>query len=266
MVMSLPNKEKYKKFKPLKIFGQNFLVDDNIAAKIVGCLNITMDDYVVEIGAGYGALTKHILRKTKNYTAIEIDKKCVEELREKFGNITILEKDYLKVSACDFPEKYKIIGNIPYNITSKILFKIFSLSDRVHEAVIMVQKEYAARMTSHPNTKDYGIIAVQTQFFSKPKFLFSVPPTAFFPKPDVTSAIVRMEFPGEMMFEIKNVPLFQEFIRESFSHRRKTLKNSLNGFFQKYEIDSDITDFDFSVRAETLTPADFIKLFTSLKL
>ncbi len=266
MVMSLTNKEKYKKFKPLKFLGQNFLVDDNIAAKIAGSLDISPDDYVVEIGAGYGALTKHILKLTKNYTAVEIDRKCVETLHEKFGDINIIEKDFLLTNPEEFPGRIKIIGNIPYNITSKILFKIFSFGGSVSGVVIMVQKEYAARMTSQPRTKDYGIISVQTQFFSKPKYLFSVPPTAFFPKPDVTSAIVRMDFPGKLTSGIKNIPLFQEFVRESFSQRRKTLKNSLNGFFQKYKIDPAIAKFDFSVRAETLTPAEFTALFTSLKL
>ena len=125
--MSLPNKEKYEKYKPLKFLGQNFLVDDNIAAKIVNALNIAPEDNVVEIGAGYGALTKHILQKTKNYIAVEIDDKCIEALNEKFGNINIISKDYLKTDSVDFPSEYKIIGNIPYNITSKILFKISTM-------------------------------------------------------------------------------------------------------------------------------------------
>lgn len=264
--MSLPNKEKYEKYKPLKFLGQNFLVDDNIAAKIVNALNIAPEDNVVEIGAGYGALTKHILQKTKNYIAVEIDNKCIEALNEKFGNINIISKDYLKTDSVDFPSEYKIIGNIPYNITSKILFKIFSMMHDISEAVIMVQREYAERMTSKPGTKDYGIISVQTQFFSEPEFLFRVPPTAFFPKPDVTSAIVKMKFPGPLTEMINNVDVFQEFIRASFSQRRKTLKNSLNGFFGKYNIKTNNIDFDLSRRAETLTPLEFTGLFNSLKL
>ncbi len=266
MVKNLSNEEKYKKFKPLKFLGQNFLVDENIARKIVSSLEIIPQDYIVEIGAGYGALTKFILQKTKNYLAIEIDNKCVETLREKFGDINILQKDFLLTEKKELPGRYKVIGNIPYNITSKILFKIFSFNMFISNAVIMVQKEYAKRMTSLPRTKDYGIIAVQTQFFSNVKYLFSVPPTAFFPKPDITSAIVKMDFPGNLYNKIKSTEKFQEFVRESFSQRRKMLKNSLSAFNNKYQIEVDNIDFDFSRRAETLTIEEFINLFTSLKL
>jgi 16S rRNA (adenine1518-N6/adenine1519-N6)-dimethyltransferase len=262
----LSNKEKYEKYRPKKSLGQNFLVDDNIAGKIVNALEINDTDLVVEIGPGQGALTKHLVILAKNFLAVEIDKFAADTLIEKFGNgLKIIKKDFLEFDfesdLKDFGSalNLKVIGNIPYNITSDILFKLLDNSDKVKTAVLMIQREVAERLYAARGTKQYGILAVQFQAFAGVKKIVSVPPTAFFPKPDVHSAVLRIDFCGENT-EIRNKKLFRDFVRKAFSKRRKTLKNSLKEFFETYNIQQEDIDFDFGRRAESLEIKEFITL------
>lgn len=261
--------DKFEKYRPKKFLGQNFLVDENIAKKIVASLDVRSDDYVIEIGPGQSSLTKYLITLTENLVAVELDKHIVEKLKDE-GKIDVIHKDFLEVDLeNDFPKfsdknkKLKIIGNIPYNITSQILFKLFDNAERVDSALLMMQKEVAKRLTAEPNTKDYGILAIHTQVFTTPKLLFNVPPTAFFPKPKVDSTVVKFEFHSGK-YKIENYPLFKSLVKASFGQRRKTMRNSLKKFFEENKLNLDSFDFDFSRRAESVSIEEYIILNDSI--
>lgn len=265
----ISTKQKYALYKPKKFLGQNFLVDNNIAKKIVASLDILPEDVVIEIGPGQGVLTKYLLGLTKNFYAVEIDKSIYEKLSEEYqGKLKLIHKDFLKL---DFTKdidtgesgKIKIIGNIPYNITTEILFKLYDSNDKVSSATLMMQKEVARRLTAKPNTKDYGILAIQTQLHTIPKILFNVPPTAFFPKPNVDSSIVKFDFKNSIA-GLNDKSLFKELVRESFGQRRKTMRNSLKKFFERNKIDFEKLEFDFSRRPENVNIEEFKMLSNSI--
>ncbi|MCY7362236.1 MAG: 16S rRNA (adenine(1518)-N(6)/adenine(1519)-N(6))-dimethyltransferase RsmA [Ignavibacteria bacterium] len=271
-------KEKFDHYRPKKFLGQNFLVDNNIAKKIVNSLEIKPDDIVLEIGPGQGVLTKYISEITKNFIAVELDKSIYEKLTLEYeGRINLIHKDFLKINlqndiynifSINNPDvrnkKIKVIGNIPYNITTEILFKLFDSSDIIDSAVLMMQKEVAKRLTAQPNTKDYAILAIQTQTNSVPKILFNVPPTAFFPKPRVDSSIVKFDF-GNSKYKILYKDIFKTLVKQSFGHRRKTMKNSLKVFFENNEVSFDNIDFDFTRRAESVSIEEYIRLLYDIK-
>ena len=259
----LTNQSKYEKYKPKKRFGQNFLVDDNIARKIVRSLEIEEGDLVVEIGPGQGALTKHLINETKNFIAVEIDRNVVAKLTGEGYNVVLksfLDFDFESdLSFRKSGEKIKVIGNIPYNITSDILFKLLDSKVKIDSCVLMIQKEVAERLVAGISTKQYGILAVQFQALAEVKLMLNVPPTAFFPKPDVNSAVIRIKF-GNGKYKVEDISVFKEFVRSAFSKRRKTLKNSLKDFFDKYGLKTEEFDLDFVRRAETLTVGEFVGL------
>lgn len=272
----ISNKEKFEHYKPKKFLGQNFLVDHNIAKKIVASLEIKPEDIIVEIGPGQGVLTKYISHLTDNFVAVELDRSIYEKLSFEYkGKLKLIHKDFLKVDLendirnifenknISGEHKLKIIGNIPYNITTEILFKLYDSVEIIDSAILMMQKEVARRLTAQPHTKDYGILAIQTQVHCDPKILFNVPPTAFFPKPNVDSSIVRFDF-NKTGFEIQDKELFKTLVKQSFSQRRKTMKNSLKKFFQDLNIQPEKIDFDFTRRAETVSIEEFIGLLNSV--
>ena len=264
-ISHMRTKEKYEIYKPKKFLGQNFLVDDNISKKIVNYLDIEKDDNVVEIGQG--ALTKYLSGLTKYYIAVEIDKNIVEALKIKYkDSVGIIHKDFLKL---DFEKdllnlfnknkKIKVIGNLPYNISSEILFKLFDIQNNLDFAIIMLQKEFALRMIAKPDTKEYGILAVQTQLNSVPKVLFSIPPTAFFPKPKVISSVVKLDF-NFQTHEINDKKLLRNIIRSSFGKRRKIMGNSLKDLFSELNINFADINFDFKRRPENVKVEEFVNL------
>lgn len=265
----ISNKEKYSIYKPKKFLGQNFLVDENIARKIVASLGIMENDFVLEIGPGQGVLTKYISELTENFTAVEIDKSIYEKLSSEFGDkVKIIHKDFLKTefneelftkSFDKRKDRIKVIGNIPYNITTEILFRLFDNREIIDTALLMMQKEVGKRLTAKPDTKDYGILAVQTQANSKPEILFGVAATAFFPKPNVDSVMVKFNF-NEICFDIKNKEVFKTLVRQSFGQRRKTMRNSLKKYYEQNGIDYDKTGFDYSRRPENVSIKEFAEL------
>ncbi len=260
--------DKFKKYKPVKFLGQNFLIDDNIAKKIVKSSEIGKSDLVIEIGPGYGALTKHILNQTENYLGIEIDQKCIDVLEQKFDKkANILKKDFLKfdfikdIAKFSFVyERLKIIGNIPYNITSEILFKLFESKIHIDFAILMTQKEVALRLNAKPRTKEYGILAVHTQLNANFKLLFNLPPTVFFPKPKVDSSVFKLTFHNK--YQIENPSEFSNFIKAAFGKRRKTLKNALKDYLADFNINSFC--IDFSRRAEEFSPTELLNLYNNI--
>lgn len=263
MIM-VSSRKKYEIYKPKKRYGQNYLVDDNIARKIIKSLGARQDDALLEIGPGQGALTKFLVNEYPEYTAVEIDESSVNELKRKFGeNLGIVCGDVMKFDFMELSGKkgkrIKVLGNIPYNITSDILFKLLDNIAYIETAVLMVQKEVAERLSAAVGTKQYGILAVQFGAFAEVINIFNVPPTAFFPKPRVISSVIKLAF-DENKFAISNVPLFRSLVRNAFSKRRKTLKNSLKDFFGANDINNCDFNVDFSRRAETLSVNEFVVL------
>ena len=247
--------------KPKKRFGQNFLQDENILNKIVMEINPQQDDYIIEIGPGYGALTQELLSATENLTAIEIDDELAKELKEKFPKLRLQKEDFLETDLSKFlsqGKKLRVVGNIPYNITSPILFKLIENNRLIKDAVFMVQFEVGKRMTADSGTKDYGILAVVLKYFTETKLCFKISPNVFYPKPKVFSALVHINFKELNQAENEH-KLFIQIVKAAFGNRRKTLKNSFsNSIF--HEIDFSNSGIDLSLRAEKLKVEDFVKL------
>lgn len=257
------------KIYPLKRFSQNYLVDKNIVKKIIDEFNPEKEDVVLEIGPGTGALTSELINNVKRFIAVEIDKRAVKQLKEKFPSLEIINQDFLETNLSDFVhknEKLRIIGNIPYNITSPILFKLIYERKFVRDALLMVQYEVAKRITAEKGTKDYGILSVLLNYFAKTKLCFKISPNVFYPKPKVYSAIIRIKFIEE---EQKNFDdnLFINVVKAAFGNRRKVLKNSLsNSIFRAINFTNNVELTSLlAKRAEDLSIKDFIQLYEFIK-
>ena len=253
------------KNRPLKRFGQNYLTDRNTILKIVSNFNPQEDDSIIEIGPGRGALTRELSSASDNITAIEIDNRVIENLSTQFPNVNFINQDFLKMDFGKFDnlKKIRVIGNIPYNITSPILFSLIENRSLFSDALLMMQYEVAKRMVSQPNTKDYGILGVILNYFATVNLEFKISPNVFKPKPKVDSAIVSLKF-DKLIDENLNDRFFINVVKAAFGNRRKTLKNSLNNsIFVGYNLD-DI-DIDFKRRAETLSIEEFIYLASVLQ-
>ncbi len=251
-----------QKVKPLKRFGQNYLHDKNIIRKIIGEINPQTDDTIVEIGPGRGALTELIYGKTENFIAVEIDSRVIEDLGLKFPGLQLIQRDFLKVDISTIynpnKKKLRIIGNIPYNLTSSIIFKTIRNAELIEDAILMVQNEVAKRMTAKKGSKDYGILTVLLNYFTDTQVCFKVSPNAFYPKPKVTSAIVHLRF-KELSISKEKREMFISIVKACFGNRRKTLKNSLSNSIFK-ELNFSNSGIDLSLRAEQLDVKDFLVL------
>jgi len=254
--------------KPKKSLGQNFLVDENIARKIVGSLELSPKDIVVEIGPGQGALTKYLVDKVSKLLAVEIDKRVAEKLKSEFvsQNIEIINQDFLDFDFKELFIKYKrkirLLGNLPYHLTSPILFMAIENRSYVSDFTFMIQKEVAQRLVGKRDTKNYGILAVLSQFYGMPEILFSVSNNCFYPKPKVTSTVVRISFSDELPYRVDE-ELFRTVVRTTFGKRRKTIKNGLKYLpFEEQINDKIINSLDFPMhkRPEQLSIEDFVTL------
>ncbi len=250
------------KILPLKRFGQNYLQDQNIIRKIISEIDPREDELIIEIGPGQGALTKYLFESKANLIAVEIDKRVIDDLKNRFINLNLIQDDFLDLDLNNFVQnknqKIRITGNIPYNITSPILFKLFENNIIISDAVFTVQYEVAKRMTAKMGTKDHGILSVLLNYFGKSELSFKVSRNVFYPKPNVDSAVVHIYFNDERNDSQFNL-LFKSIVKSAFGNRRKTIKNSLsNGIFA--EVDFNDCGIDLSQRAEQLTIDDFIIL------
>lgn len=253
---------------PKKSLGQNFLIDENISRKIVESLKLATDDVVVEIGPGQGALTKYIVKDVKKLYAVEIDKRAAEELRSNISSkkLKIINQDILEfdLSALNTgTKKLKLVGNIPYHLTSPILFKAIEYHKIIANVTMMIQKEVADRLAAKPYSKAYGILSVLTQFYGITKCLFKVSPNCFYPKPKVTSTVVRIDFHHQLPFENTDEKLFSIVVRTTFGKRRKTLKNCLKYLpFDETIVKNIIQKINFPLdkRPEELSIKEFVIL------
>ncbi len=249
--------------KPLKRFGQNYLTDRNIINKIIEEFSPKEGENILEIGPGKGALTEYLNASGANVFAVEIDKRVIDDLSEKFKAVKFIRADFLKMDLSQLSTKsLRIIGNIPYNITSPILFKLFDNFNIIEDAVLMMQDEVAKRIIAGPRTKDYGILSVLTSFYAETKYCFKISPNVFYPKPKVNSAVVHLRFKKELPYN--DHKFLHSVVKASFGKRRKTLKNSLkNSIFA----DCDFTKISSALtrRAEEYRLADFLHLAAELR-
>lgn len=243
-------------------FGQNFLIDPNILWKIVRTIAPQPDDIIVEIGPGKGALTKYLAEAGAAVYAVEIDADLIPGLEQKFAdyaNVNIIHQDALKFdygSVISFNKKLRILGNIPYNISSPLLFRMFEFHNAIDDIHFLVQREVARRICAQPKTKEYGILAVITQFYGDPKIAFEVSPNVFRPIPEVTSALLAIHM-KTVFNDPEFIENFHKTVRTAFAKRRKILRNTLAEILPHR---ADACPLDLSRRAESLTVSEFITL------
>ena len=250
-------------FRNKKSLGQHFLIDNNVIAKILKSINASKEDRVIEIGPGTGALTKGLVEEHKDTHAIEMDQRVIVVLKSELPSLTIHQKDVLKVDWKELVSGFgntHVIGNLPYYITSPILFSLLESRAYFKEAILMMQKEVAERLVAKPSTKEYGILSVQTQCMSTPELLFDVSPNSFNPSPKVMSSVIRLTFNKPKL--LCSDKMLKSVVRTAFNQRRKKLSNSLKPVLGDAKPDG----FNFDERAENWTPdryADLAELLES---
>lgn len=253
---------------PKKSLGQNFLVDQNIARKIVAALNLQPDDTVIEIGPGHGALTELLVPKVKKYIGIELDDELASRLNKKYNDTAhfqLIHEDALNVDFTKIPDintPVKLVGNIPYHITSSLIFNVIEQRRLFTSMTLMIQLEVAERIVALSGSKDYGILSVLSQTFSSPKKLFSVSRNVFFPKPKVTSAVIQWNFPGSTEYEIDDEKAYMRLVKVVFQQRRKMLRTSLKRIVPEKMNDIPI---DLSRRPEDLSIREFLELYRAVQ-
>lgn len=231
---------------PSKSRGQNFLIDDGVADRQIAYAAINPEDVVLEIGPGLGMITSRLAMKAERVIAIETDKKLADYLSKKLpSNVELISADALCV---DFPKFDVMVSNLPYSISSPIIFKILNYNFR--NAVVMLQKEFADRMVANPGSKDYSRLSVATYYRSKCKILENVPASKFYPSPKVDSAVVEI-IPREPPFALSNKSFFFKLTEMLFQHRRKKIRTILKS---KRLIESDGNLPYLDLRVETLSP------------
>ena len=244
-----------------KRWGQNFLADRNLLDKIVRTIDPKKSDSILEIGPGEGALTELIYPIVKEMVAIEIDPMLIEHLknRESLKGLNIVHGDVLLQDIESLPVKnlVRVIGNIPYNITSPIIFWLIEQLHFWNDAFIMMQKEVAERLSAAVGTKAYGRFTVVTGAYLNMEYCFTIPPDVFIPKPKVDSAIIRFTKKENPLISDEKYMRFNKLVSAAFSQRRKMLRNTLKG----WDIHPDLQEqINFSRRPETLTIEEFVTL------
>ncbi|WP_417066850.1 16S rRNA (adenine(1518)-N(6)/adenine(1519)-N(6))-dimethyltransferase RsmA [Niveibacterium terrae] len=243
-----------------KRFGQNFLVDGNIIRKIVAAIAARPGEAVVEIGPGLGALTEPLLEACGHLHVVEIDRDLIARLKLAHTpeELTIHEGDALRFDFTSLPTDLKVVGNLPYNISTPLLFHLADCAERVREMTFMLQKEVVDRMVAAPDTEAYGRLGVMLQYRFHMARLFDVPPGAFRPSPKVTSAIVRMQPKKPEELDCQDAQLLGRVVTAAFGQRRKTLRNTLREFLG--DEDFAALAIDPRARGETLALSDFVRV------
>jgi|TARA_Y100000590_G_scaffold285335_1_gene321109 16S rRNA (adenine1518-N6/adenine1519-N6)-dimethyltransferase len=244
-----------------KRFSQNFLKDQNVIEKIVSIINPQKNDYIVEIGPGKGALTIPIFKSVSKLNVIEIDKDLVKLLRKniKDESFIIHEDDAMKFNYLKFKNsELRLVGNLPYNISTPLLFHLLSYKDVIKNMYFMLQKEVVERICAKSGTKKYGRLSVMLQCYCDVESMLIIKPDAFYPSPKVESAIIKITPLSKPKYNLLNDKSFSLIVKEAFSQRRKTIRNSLKKFLN--EIDIREIDIQPSARAENLSIKDFINL------
>jgi len=264
-------------FKCKKKLGQNFLVDQNTLQIIINSLKLNKEDCILEIGTGIGTLTSALSPLVKQVISVEKDKKLEPLLKESLSpsdNIEIIFKDVMKFDLVNLFEQKrkkggkieKIVGNLPYYISISLIRQILELNQYLKLAVFLIQKEVGERLMAQAGNKNYGILSLVAQYYSQPQKVHIVPSTVFYPRPKVSSMIIKFDIYKKPQVQVGNEKLFFSIIRASFQQRRKRLINSLSNYFRevlaKAEIENILTEtsLDKNRRGETLTLEEFAKL------
>jgi 16S rRNA (adenine1518-N6/adenine1519-N6)-dimethyltransferase len=248
-----------------KRFGQHFLIDEAVLDRIIHSLSPREDDRVLEIGPGSGALTDRLVECLDHLTVVELDRDLVGLLKRKYDpeKVTVIQCDILDFHLSDLApnkqqeKKVRIIGNLPYNISTPLLFNLIDSVPLIKDMVFMVQKEVALRLCARPGNKNYGRLSVMAQLEYKSQMLFDVPPKSFDPPPKVNSSVIRM-VPEKVNTPILDFPRFEKIVKSAFSQRRKTLRNSLREWISAEQFET--AKIQSSLRAENLDVIEFIRL------
>ena len=266
--------QKYR-FNFQKKFGQNFLIDTHVLDKIIDASGVTEDDFVLEIGPGIGTMTQYLCERAREVVAVEIDKNLIPILSDtlkNYSNVTVINEDILKLDICKLAEEknqgkpIKVVANLPYYITTPIIMGLFESHVPIDSITIMVQKEVAERMQEKPGSKEYGALSLAVQYYAKPEIVANVPPNCFMPRPNVGSAVIRLDRYAEPPVQTLDEQFMFSVIRASFNQRRKTLVNGLSNApglnVSKEKIKEVLARMELSetVRGETLTLEQFAKL------
>ena len=253
---------------PRKSLGQNFLQDPNIVRKIVGAVGATPNDVVLEIGPGRGALTELLIDSGCQLHLVEFDRDLVEYWQERAGGNRKLKVHGGDILNFDFKtlglqpgQKLKIVGNLPYNISSPILIHLLDYTHLIERAIIMLQKEVIDRLVASPNNKTFGRLSVVIQQSFDVTALFNVPNTAFFPPPKVTSSVAQLL--PHSRHTVSNQAVFSDLVKTAFSQRRKTLRNNVKK--SPYQDTLENSSIDLGRRAETLSVAEFVAPANAVK-
>ena len=256
-----------------KNLGQNFLIDDETVLGIVNVANISKDDLVIEIGPGLGTLTKELLERAGQVTCIELDKRMIEILQDRFSmynNFELINSDVLKVDLKEIIKKSnlantKIVANLPYYITTPIIMKLLEERLEIETITVMIQKEVADRLITKPGTGDTGAITYAIHYYSEPKRVLEVPNTAFIPEPKVNSSVIQLKILEEPKVKVEDEEKLFDLIKTAFMQKRKTLVNGLansNKYGTKEQIEQALTNLniDLKIRPEKLALEQFAEL------
>lgn len=250
-----------------KRFGQNFLVDQQIIGQIVSAINPQIDDNLIEIGPGMAAITEHLVKLCPGMSVLELDRDLVGFLGERFIDhpaFTIHSGDALKTDFTQFHDgrELRLVGNLPYNISTPLLFHLLNVRHLIKDMHFMLQREVVDRIGAAPGTKAYGRLSVMIQYHCRVSPLIPVPPGSFRPAPKVQSAVVRLKPHKTMPWVCDNEALLSKVVSQCFQQRRKTLRNCLRPLTDNLESAAEI--IDLSRRAEQLSVAEFVKLTNSI--
>lgn len=260
-----------------KSLGQNFLVDPNYQKKIVDALALSEADELIEIGPGTGAITQHMVTRVRRFTAVELDDQLAAALRDRYADVPsfhLVHQDVMQVPLSDIAENVataKIVGNIPYNITSPLIFKLLERETRPAMIVVMVQKEVADRMVAPPGDKEFGALSVGIQAVAEAERLFVVPRGAFRPAPNVDSAVVRIVPRRPLQLSVAEELDLRELTRAAFAMRRKQFQKILRST-ERYALAADDVaalekqiGYELTLRPEQLSAPQFVELSRKLR-
>ncbi len=250
-----------------QIYGQHFLTNPQITDRIVSIAGVTQDDTVLEVGPGRGILTDSLLKTGCKVVAVEKDKKLFGELSEKYADqekLQLFNEDILKFPLPRHPRAL-VVANLPYSVSTEIIFKLIDNRNLFSELYLMVQKEVAERLVATPGGKDYGVLSVLTQLYSDSEIVMKLAPGAFTPPPKVDSAVVAMKLSDEPRVAVSDVEAFKKLVRQAFATRRKMLRNCLNiKDDEKWQSICSEIGIDPKARAENLSLEQFAGLILSL--
>lgn len=263
-------------FRPRKRLGQNFLIQEGVIAAILRLIDPSKEDDIVEIGPGLGFLTRRLVETARQVWAIEVDSLLVERLQQSAlasdSRFHLIHDDFLKVPLAEVlpSHKMKLVGNLPYSLSTPILFRLFEFRNLFSFLILMVQREVAERMFAAPGAKAYGTLSVWSQIYGRILEKISVSPEAFFPRPKVKSMILKIELHPEPRAAAKEIPFLHQVVRAAFGQRRKTLGNALAGLMKENR-KGIVTllrqeSIDPQRRGETLSVDEFVRLSRAVRV